>query len=109
MLRYVAVSLLLAAGLVTLLPLTCSAQQEASTRKVVNKVVPQYPALARTMNLRGIVRVEAVVASNGTVKAVQLKGGHPVLAQAAMNAVREWKWEAEPHESTEPVEIKFDP
>jgi TonB family protein len=61
------------------------------------------------MALEGIVKVEALVAGDGSVKAVDVKGGHPVLAQAAMNAVRRWRWEAATHESHGVVELKFSP
>jgi TonB family protein len=61
------------------------------------------------MALAGIVRVEAVVSPDGSVKAVAVKGGHPVLAQAAVNAVRKWKWEPASQESREAVEVKFSP
>ncbi len=61
------------------------------------------------MALAGIVRLEAVVSPDGSVKAVGVKGGHPVLAQAAVNAVRKWKWEPAPHESHEMIEVKFSP
>jgi TonB family protein len=85
------------------------AQQSSSTRKVVEKTAAPYPPLARTMALQGTVRVEAVVAPDGSVKRVDVKGGHPVLAQAAANAVRHWKWEAAAHDSHETVEVKFSP
>ena len=61
------------------------------------------------MGLEGVVKVEALVASDGSVKSVEIKGGHPVLAQAAANAVRRWRWEPAAHESHEPVELKFSP
>jgi outer membrane biosynthesis protein TonB len=61
------------------------------------------------MALEGIVKVEALVAADGSVETVDVKGGHPVLAQAAANAVRRWKWEAASHESHELVELKFAP
>lgn len=61
------------------------------------------------MNIQGSVKVEVVVAANGTVKSVAIKGGHPLLAQAAQNAIREWKWEPSPRETVEPIEIKFRP
>ena len=65
-----------------------------STRKVVNRVVPAYPDMARTMNLKGNVKVkvEVVVGPSGAVKSVEVKGGHPVLAKSAENAVFKWKW-----------------
>jgi TonB family protein len=87
------------------------AQQEPAEapRKVVSRSVPEYPPLARTMNISGTVRVEALVAGNGTVKSVELKGGHPVFTQAATNAVRKWKWEPATRETHETVELRFDP
>jgi TonB family protein len=84
-------------------------EQADSKRKVVNRVLPIYPAMARTINLRGSVKIEAVVATNGTVKLVEIKGGHPLLAQAAESAIRKWKWEPATHETREPIEVKFDP
>jgi TonB family protein len=61
------------------------------------------------MHLQGQVKVEAVVAPNGTVKSVEVKGGHPMLAEAATTAVRKWKWAPAAHETHEPVVVKFDP
>jgi TonB family protein len=88
-----------------------TAQEEQSTgdRKVVNKVVPSYPAIARSMNLSGTVKLEALVLANGTVKSVQVKGGNPLLVQSAQRAVQDWKWEKADHESTEQVEFRFHP
>ena len=80
-----------------------------SARKVVNRVVPAYPAMARTMNLKGNVKVEVVVGRSGAVKAVEVKGGHPVLAKSAENAVFKWKWESAARETRELVEITFNP
>src|SRR6059036_3211457 len=81
------------------------AQEDQSTgdRKVIAKVVPIYPPIARSMNLSGTVRIEAVVFANGTVKSVQVKGGNPLLAQSAERAVHDWKWEKADHDSTEQV------
>ena len=104
-----------AAILLTLLPMLvlapiAFAQQDAeSARKIVNRVTPQYPAIARTMNLRGNVKAEAVVQPNGVVKAVEVKGGHPVLVRAAQDAIYKWKWAPASHETREPIEVRFDP
>jgi hypothetical protein len=43
------------------------------------------------------------------VKSVQVKGGNPLLAQSAQNAVREWRWAKADHDSTETLEFKFMP
>jgi len=86
--------------------------QQSSTegaRKVTNRVAPPYPELARTMNVKGSVRLEAIVAPNGTVKAITVIGGHPLLAQAAERAVQKWKWEPAAHESHEAIEVRFNP
>jgi TonB family protein len=90
-------------------PAFAQTEQTESTRKVSSKVVPMYPQLARTMSLKGTVRLEALVLPNGTVKSVQVKGGNPLLVQSAQNAIREWKWVKAEHETTELVEFKFQP
>ena len=84
--------------------------QEASegSRRVLSRVAPKYPIIARKMSIAGNVKIEAVVASNGTVKSTAVKGGHPMLAQAAQDAIREWKWEPSSHETHELIEVKFD-
>lgn len=83
--------------------------QEASegSRKVLNRVSPQCPEIARRMRITGVVKAEVLVSPNGTVKKVEIKGGHPLLAQAAQTALLKWKWEPAPQETRELVEIKF--
>jgi TonB family protein len=92
-------------------PVCLARAQESSesNRKIVNRVAPQYPPLARNLKLQGSVKVEAVVAPDGSVRTVQIKGGHPVLAEAAHDAVRNWKWEPGAKETQEFIEIKFTP
>lgn len=87
------------------------AQSDSSetARKVTNKVIPTYPVLARPMNLSGTVRLEVLVLPNGSAKSVLVKGGNPLLAQVAQDAVRGWKWEKSEHDTTELVEFKFSP
>jgi TonB family protein len=88
-----------------------SAQQDSSEshRKMVAKVVPIYPPLAHDMRIAGSVRIEAVVAPNGTVKSAAILGGHPLLAQAGADAVRRCKWEPAAHETKEVVILNFRP
>lgn len=78
-------------------------------RRAKSKVEPVYPALARKMNLSGTVKVEIVVAANGTVKDAKVVGGHPVLATAALEAVRKWRFEPASIESSGIVDFKFEP
>jgi TonB family protein len=80
----------------------------ANDRAVIRKVQPQYPALAQRM-IKGSVKLEVVVEPDGSVKSLNTKGGHPVLAQAAQDAIRQWKWQAASHETVESVEVRFNP
>ena len=108
--RIVAVVVLVLSVALIVVPGRTDAQiAPESARKVVNRVAPEYPDVARTMNLKGNVRVEVVVGPSGAVKSVAIKGGHPVLAKSAENAVFKWKWESAARETRELVEIKFDP
>jgi hypothetical protein len=80
-----------------------------STRKVVNRVVPAYPDMARTVNLKGKSRSRSSSLLVGAVKSVEIKGGHPVLAKSGENAVSRWKWESAARETRQLVEIQFNP
>ena len=110
--RWVAGSLLALLGLWVgtgaLGPLPAQAQ-ELLTRKAKAKVAPVYPELARRMSITGIVKLSVVVAPNGTVKSSRLVGGHPLLVNAAMDAIKKWKFEPGSEESTGIVEFKFQP
>jgi TonB family protein len=87
-----------------------SAQESSEiSRKVLVQTPAVYPTLARSMNIRGTVKLQAQVAPNGTVKKIDVLGGHPLLTQSAVTAVGHWKFEPAAHETKEPVEIKFDP
>lgn len=86
-----------------------SQAEEPSKRKLLEHPAPPYPALARNMALEGVVKVDALVLPDGSVKDVNVVGGHPVLAQAAAKIVRQWRWEPSAHESHELVQVKFSP
>ncbi|HXZ39803.1 MAG TPA: energy transducer TonB [Terriglobales bacterium] len=83
--------------------------QTDAPRRILKKVTPDYPPLALTVHLGGMVKLEAVVASDGTPKSVEIRGGHPVLAQAAADAIGRWKWEPGRDETHEIVYVKFTP
>src|ERR1700684_3678588 len=78
-------------------------------RRAKSKVQPEYPELARKMNITGLVKIEVVGAPNGTVKDAKIVGGHPVLATAALEAVRKWRFEPATAESSGVVDFKFEP
>jgi TonB family protein len=79
-----------------------------TARRVVFKVNPAYPDLARRMHLSGIVRLRITIAPNGSVRLVEPVGGNPVLLKAAQDAVSNWKYAPAPGETSEVVELRFD-
>ena len=84
-------------------------QSEELVRRARSKVEPTYPVLARRMNITGTVKVEVVVAPNGSVKDARAVGGHPVLVNAALDAARKWRFEPASVESTGVIDFKFEP
>ena len=107
--RYVLALFLLLSGFVGLAGTALSQQSSNEARKLVRKVDPVYPPMAKKINLAGTVKVFAIVATDGTVKAVEPVGGSPVLVQAAQDAIRQWKFVPAAAESKELVELHFHP
>lgn len=79
-----------------------------SERKVSARIAPAYPELAKKMHIHGVVRIEAIVRPNGTVKSTRILGGNPVLVEAAQDAVGKWKFEPAQSETTEIVQLAFE-
>jgi len=88
---------------------TPNAQNEEMVRRAKTRVQPVYPELARKMNISGTVKIEVVVAPNGTVKEARVVGGHPVLASAALDAAKKWKFEPSSGDSAGIIDFKFEP
>jgi TonB family protein len=82
---------------------------EESGRKIKTTVPPEYPDIAKKLNIRGTVRVEVTVAPDGTVKKVKELGGNPVLLDAFTHAVKQWKYETAPKESVFEIKYEFVP
>jgi TonB family protein len=99
---------------VTIAPVRVGAQQAQSqseeiTRRAKSRVQPSYPDLARKMNITGTVKIQVVVMANGTVKEARVVGGHPVLASAALDAAKKWRFEPSAGETSGVIDFKFDP
>jgi TonB family protein len=93
-----------------LLPAQAQAQESGGgSRKILVQTPAVYPTLARSMNIRGTVKLQAQVEANGAVKKIEVVGGHPLLTQSAVTAVGHWKFGPAPKETKEAIEIKFDP
>lgn len=103
--------MLVAAALAATTTLVAIAQDGGSgnsDRKIVTRVAPTYPELAKRMHIHGVVRVEATVRPNGAVKSTRVLGGNPVLVDAAQEAIAKWKFEAAQSETTQVVQLTFD-
>jgi len=61
--------------------------------RIINRVQPAYPEKARKDGITGTVRLHVILAKDGTMKELELVSGHPLLAQAALDAVRQWRYQ----------------
>lgn len=82
-------------------------QTQSSSRKCKSNPPPEYPELARKMNISGLARVLVTVAPDGNVGNVKELGGNPVLVAALVKAVKKWKYEPAEHESEFEVKYQF--
>ena len=83
-----------------------ASQSQTSSRKLKLSVPPEYPELARKMNIQGVARVLLTVTADGRVVGVKELGGNPVLVAALSQAVKKWKYEAADRESE--IEVRFE-
>lgn len=80
--------------------------------KLTRQVVPAYPALARSARISGVVRLQGIIGKDGAITNLQLISGHPLLVQAALEAVRQWVYKptllnGEPVEVIAPIDVIF--
>jgi periplasmic protein TonB len=59
---------------------------------LIHQVTPRYPPLARQARVQGVVVLEAVISKEGFVDEMKVVAGHPLLTQAAVDAVKEWRY-----------------
>jgi protein TonB len=83
-----------------------------STGLLIRKVPPTYPPLARQARIQGVVILQAQISKTGDIQNLQLISGHPMLAPAAIEAVKQWKYKpyllnGEPVEVDTQVQVNF--
>jgi len=83
-------------------PLRVSRMMEAN---LMDRVHPQYPSLARQARIQGIVMLRAVISREGKIENLQVISGHPMLVEAAIDAVRQWRYRPY-YLNNEPVEVE---
>ena len=79
---------------------------------LVRKVPPAYPPLARQARIQGTVLLQAQISKDGSIENLQLISGHPMLAPAAIEAVKQWKYKpyllnGEPVEVETQIQVNF--
>lgn len=80
---------------------------DAPARKLVRHLDPEYPEVAARMSIHGTVKLRVWITPEGSVRRLEYIGGHPLLAESALKAVKGWKFEQAAKETTEVVEVKF--
>jgi len=80
--------------------------------KMIRRVMPIYPALAKQARISGTVRLDGKIARDGTISELKVVSGHPLLVPAALDAVRQWLYRptllnGEPVEVSAPIEVNF--
>ena len=76
-------------------------------RAVVTRVPPVYPEIAHRMHVGGKVVLLVEIQADGTVSDTKVESGHALLAPAAQDAVRKWKFAPNPSASESEIEINF--
>jgi protein TonB len=79
---------------------------------VVHRVEPVYPQIAKTARVQGTVILAAVIGKDGTIQNLHVVSGHPLLTNAAMEAVKQWRYRpyilnGDPVEVDTQVEVHF--
>jgi TonB family protein len=83
------------------------APSESTKRKVKSRVFPDYPQLAKQMKVSGRVKIETTIAADGRVSSTKVVGGSPLLVNAALDAVKKWRFEPAVKETVEIIEFDF--
>lgn len=83
--------------------MTADSRQQLAGRAVR----PEYPLLARQMKVQGEVPLMATIATDGHVQNLQVLGGPAILADAAQDAVKQWRFKQQPTETQIPISVVF--
>jgi len=80
--------------------------------RILNRVQPVYPPLARQTRISGTVRLHAIISKDGSIQQLEVQSGHPLLQQNALDAVRQWRYQptllnGEPVEVDTTIDVIF--
>ena len=91
---------------------TLQVESNLQAAKLLNRVTPAYPALAKSARVQGTVHFKATIGKDGTVRNLEVVGGPGILRQAAMDAVKQWKYQptllnGQPTEVVTAIDVNF--
>jgi periplasmic protein TonB len=86
-------------------PISLNVPSGVIAGNLLAKTVPQYPAIAKAAHIQGVVVLQATISKSGSIQNLRVISGPPMLQQAAMDAVRSWRYK--PYLlNGEPVEVE---
>jgi protein TonB len=86
-------------------PISLNVPSSVIAGNLLAKTLPQYPAIAKTAHIQGIVVLQATISKSGSIQNLRVISGPPMLQPAAMDAVRSWRYK--PYLlNGEPVEVE---
>ena len=85
---------------------------QVEAAKLIYKPTPEYPPLAKMARIQGTVRLEAIIAKDGTIQDLKVLSGHPLLVKSALDAVKQWRYQptllnGEPVEVVTEIDVNF--
>jgi protein TonB len=86
--------------------------QGVSTGMLIDRVMPEYPKIAKIARVQGTVQLDAWIAKDGSIERLRVISGNPMLIDAAIQAVKQWRYKpyllsGEPFEVETTVEVNF--
>jgi len=85
---------------------------DVQAAKLIKRVLPMYPRQASQFRVSGTVHLLGIIAKDGTIQRLQVLSGHPLLRQAAIDAVSQWVYRptilnGQPVEVEAPIDVIF--
>jgi len=85
---------------------------QVEAARAISRPMPDYPPLARMARVQGTVRLEAVISTDGRIQNLRVLAGHPLLVNAALEAVARWRYQptllnGEPVEVVTEIDVNF--
>jgi protein TonB len=74
---------------------------------LVSSVPPRYPELARAARVSGVVILQAVISKEGVVESLNVISGHALLTEAAIEAVKQWRYKPQPTSVVTTITVNF--